>query len=267
MKISLPLLKSKAKNTTKSTKKQQVRREPHVGNYAGGGIYVRPGGSTRAFAKGHRNNLQALYKRKSMFNYKARKRKFKSRVTNASPIRSTSKGLLYPRRPHHVGFKVNRGFRVPFATFIGIEKTVLNTGGKLRIKFRKYPDYFITKKSSKSRMGKGKGKIFGRILKIRPGEIFFDFKVKNPLKTRRFVKAIKEALPARSRLVYRNKWAARIIANFYRRRVSRCYREKKKKKKFWQLKLEKTGPTEVDIMTKSVAFSDRFFAFRKMYFR
>src|SRR5881275_2219091 len=134
--------------------------------------FVNPRQQYQQLGGGHKNNLQLLYKRRDQFNQKTRKRKYKSRVTSADPIRRTSRGLVVPRRPHTVGFRVDKGFRVPYATFIGVEKVALDSKGKVRIKYRKYPDFFITKKSSKSRMGKGKGKIYGRVLRMRPGEVF-----------------------------------------------------------------------------------------------
>jgi len=154
--------------------------------------------------KGHRNNLQTLYKRRS-FQPKIRKRKFKLRIKANTPIRTTSMGLTLPRRPQSVGFRVNKGFRIPLSTYIGIEKVALSTRGKMRIRFRKYPDYFITKKSSKSRMGKGKGKISGRVLRIRPGEVFIDLKFRNLAKMGNRLKAFRQALPSTAQMVFRNK--------------------------------------------------------------
>jgi ribosomal protein L16/L10AE len=66
---------------------------------------------------------------------------------------------------------------------IAVEKAVMPTKQRVWAKYRKYPDFFVTKKSSKSRMGKGKGKIFGRILKIQKGEVIFDLGVSHALKS------------------------------------------------------------------------------------
>jgi hypothetical protein len=67
-------------------------------------------------------------------------------------------------------------------------------------------------------MGKGKGKIVGRVLKMQRGEVLLDGFVANPLKTKKWVGALRLTLPARTRLVYFNRAAERVIKNYYRGR-------------------------------------------------
>lgn len=50
-------------------------------------------------------------------------------------------------------------------------------------------------------MGKGKGKIVGRILKIHKGETIFNIHLANIFKTRRWLKAVKGTLPSKTSLV------------------------------------------------------------------
>jgi len=80
-------------------------------------------------------------------------------------------------------------------------------------------------------MGKGKGKILGRVLRVRPGEVFLDVKIKNFLRMHRQLKALRQALPSTSTMVFRNKWAARTVNNFYRARAWYTCKKPKKKKK------------------------------------
>jgi len=77
--------------------------------------------------------------------------------------------------------------------------------GRAKILYRKYPNFFVTKKSSKSRMGKGKGKIAGRVFRVKRGEVLVDLKFRNRLKSLKIYRAVKEAIPGKTRLVYKNK--------------------------------------------------------------
>lgn len=250
-------------NKKKKISKQQNWKNAHSASYQSGGAHVP---AILRGKGGHRNNLQLLYKRTSQINQKNRKRKYKARVFASDFIQRTCRGLSRPRRPHLVGFRVKRGFRVGFNTFIGIEKTVMTSRGKVRIKYRKYPDYFFTKKSSKSRMGKGKGKIMGRILKIRPGEVFLDVKAVNPLKWQRRIRAIRQAIPSVCSMVFKNRWAGRLISNYYKNRTWFHYKPAKRKKKFWELKIVVARPW-LDKVYTSPSYSNKEFNFRNYFFK
>ena len=198
-----------------------------------------------------KNNLQYLYRKKNQFNYNSRKRKFKLRVDNGHFIRKTSSGLLRPRSPLMVGLKANHACRLTYPMFIGAEKSVMPTKSKVWLKFRKFPDFFVTRKSSKSRMGKGKGKIFGRVLKIKKGEIVFDANIANPLKTKKWVDALKKSLPTTTKLVYQNRKAELFLKNFFFSKTWKAFKKKTKKKKIYfnqpKKKTKKTiyiAPTE-----------------------
>lgn len=103
---------------------------------------------------------------------------------NSRPVRQqTSRGLSLPRRPMFVGLRANNACRMTYLTMIGMEKTFMPSRGKVQTRYRKYPNYFVTRKSTKSRMGKGKGKIMGRVLRIKKGEVVLDIKCKNIFKS------------------------------------------------------------------------------------
>ena len=54
-------------------------------------------------------------------------------------------------------------------------------------------------------MGKGKGKIFGRVLKIQKGEIVLDVNIACPFKTKKWVDALQKSLPTTTKLIYKNR--------------------------------------------------------------
>jgi len=60
-------------------------------------------------------------------------------------------------------------------------------------------------------MGKGKGKIAGRVFRVKKGEVLVDLKFRNRLKSLKIYRALKEAIPGKTRLVYKNKWARRLL--------------------------------------------------------
>jgi ribosomal protein L16/L10AE len=188
-----------------------------------------------------RNNLQLLYKRKSQINQKMRVRKFKTRTTQSTPIRRTSAGLKVPRRASLVGLKMRTAVRFSYATLIGMEKTFMLSRGKCKLYYRKFPALFVTKKSSKSRMGKGKGKIGSRIMKIRRNEVIVDIRLKNYIKHRRFIKAVKSAIPSTTQVVFKNRWVRRHILTGKFMRPWLAHRVQKKRKKQWQIDLERAG--------------------------
>jgi ribosomal protein L16/L10AE len=193
----------------------------------------------RGSSRSH-NNMQALHRLKSQFNQKTRKRKYKARVTNAAPVRSTARGRALPSRNSLFGFRVKRACRASFSMFIAAEKAIMATKQRVWIKYRRYPGVFVTKKSSKSRMGKGKGKIWGRLMKIERGEVIFDAHVRNPIKSRKWVRAVRRTLPVPSTLVYKCKSAERAHKNFLRlRRARGKFRVKRRKPKKWQIQVRK----------------------------
>jgi ribosomal protein L16/L10AE len=86
-----------------------------------------------------------------------------------------------------------------------MEKTFMQTRGSAKILYRKYPNFFVTKKSSKSRMGKGKGKIAGRVLKIRPSETLVDLRLNALWKSYKHLTALRMAIPGKCKLVYKSR--------------------------------------------------------------
>jgi len=184
-----------------------------------------------------RNNLQDLYKLKNKFKLKARKRKFKSRVLNGAGVRSKARRLGLPVKSRMFALRADNACRVRYDTFIGAEKALMATKSKVWIKYRKYPNFFVTKKSTKSRMGKGKGKILGRILKIQKGEAIFDIRMRHPVKSKKWVTAVRRALPTTVKLVPSSHFVAKVTQNFFRRRPWMTFKPKKKKRPFWAKKL------------------------------
>jgi len=71
--------------------------------------------------------MQALHRLKNYFKQKARKRKYKARVTNAAFVAETSRGLMLPRRNRFIGFKVKRACRMSYNMFIAAEKAIMAT--------------------------------------------------------------------------------------------------------------------------------------------
>lgn len=178
--------------------------------------------------------MQFLHKKKDKFNPKLRRRKFKLRVYNNNVVSSASYNRTISPFPWLVGLRVKHACRVKFKTFIGTQKALMFTKNKVKLHFNKYPNFFVTKKSSKSRMGKGKGKIVGRILKVHKGETIFNIRPKNITKTRKHIRAIKGTIPSKSSLINSSWGAKKFYFNFYRYRL-RTYinwRGKRKKRPF-----------------------------------
>jgi len=212
MKASIICFKNKAKKAVVKKKKpvqqhyQSFNRRDNLRLNAANPYLARRKGRR---VKPSRNNLQLLYKRKSHINQKLRVRKFKLRITNADTIRRTARGLTLPRRGSNLSLRSTSALRLTYGTLLGMERSFM-TRLHAKINYRKYPDFFVTKKSSKSRMGKGKGKIAGRVVKIKRGESIVDLRFKNYLKTPRLIRALRRAMPA-TRLVYRNKTLRRLL--------------------------------------------------------
>ncbi|MBS1584570.1 MAG: ribosomal protein L16 [Bacteroidetes bacterium] len=178
-----------------------------------------------------KHNLQRLHKIQSQFKQKTRKRRFKTRVTNGWRVRESARFSSRPRRFLFRGFRTTRACRLTFKALIGAEKSIMATKSKVWVRYRKYPNFFTTRKSSKSRMGKGKGKIAGRVAKIQRGEVLFEGKIAHHRKSRKWVSALKQTMPSTLQLVYHSKPAERTIKNFYRSRPWYAIAKKFKKRK------------------------------------
>ena len=130
-------------------------------------------------------SLQHIHKIKNKFNIKTRRRKYKLKITNKKNVRSVSYLKTISPYPRYFGLRVDHACRLKFNTLIGAEKSLMATKEKVFITYKAYPNFFVTKKSSKARMGKGKGKIIGRILRIMKGEIILNVFLSNPLKSKK----------------------------------------------------------------------------------
>jgi ribosomal protein L16/L10AE len=243
MKLSIICFKNKAQKAAVKKKKpvqqhyQSFSRRDSLRLNASNPYLARRKGRR---VKPSRNNLQLLYKRKSHINQKLRVRKFKLRVSNADAIRRTSRGLTRPRRGSYLSLRTTRALRLTYGTMLGFERSFM-TRLRAKIHYRKYPDFFVTKKSSKSRMGKGKGKIVGRVVKIKRGESIVDLRFRNYLKSPHLIRALRQAIPCTTRLVYRNKTLRRLLLTDKKKRPWRSYALLKKRKKKWQLDLERAS--------------------------
>lgn len=67
----------------------------------------------------------------------------------------------------------------------------------VKLRYSTYPNKFFTKKHLKSRMGKGKGKIFGvrRIGRLTKSQVYFTLKPRDLVFAARFIKKIRKNLP------------------------------------------------------------------------
>jgi len=86
-------------------------------------------------------------------------------------------------------------------------------------------------------MGKGKGKITGRLWKVQKGQGILDLKVRHPFKSRKIVTAVKRTMPTTVRLVTGSHFVQRAKTNFYGARWWMNYRRKKKRRPFWAKKV------------------------------
>jgi ribosomal protein L16/L10AE len=125
---------------------------------------------------------------------------------------------MYPRRPTYVGLRANRACRMTYLTLIGMEKCFMPSKGKVQARYRRFPDFFVTRKSSKSRMGKGKGKIMGRVLRIKKNEVVLDIKAKNIFKAKKSLRALRLAIPTTTKLTFKNRWVRRRLTMIFRNR-------------------------------------------------
>lgn len=125
--------------------------------------------------------LQKILTMRHKFKHKSRVRKFNRRVFNKKGKRGYPFGVR-PSNGHYsfVAFHLRKPAVVDFSTLAGIERSFLFSKNKLKKRYYRYPDYFFTKKSSHARMGKGKGKIFDRVMKIQAGTPFFEMKIRTP---------------------------------------------------------------------------------------
>lgn len=176
--------------------------------------------------------IQFLYRKKDQFNAKLRRRKFKLKVLNKSPVRNSSYNKTISPHPWLFSLRVKHACRLKFKSLIGSQRAIMATKNKVRLHFDKYPNFFVTKKSSKSRMGKGKGKIAGRVLRVQKGERIFSAFLADPKKTKRWLKAIKGTIPSKTTLVPSSWGAKRFYENYYRSFTYIKFRAKRKKKPF-----------------------------------
>jgi len=120
MHFSFPSFKNKAK--TASTKKKLSNEIIIIMSTARAPTTTQ----SRDADQKHRATIFSYYtKKKSIINQKLRVRKFKTRITHASPIRRISQGLIFPRRASLVGLRMTRAYRFTYTTLIGIEKSFM----------------------------------------------------------------------------------------------------------------------------------------------
>jgi hypothetical protein len=76
-------------------------------------------------------NLQRLYKIQNKFNFKARKRKFKSRIKNNEIIKWSSRALTRPRQFRFMGLRFDHARRMTYRNLLGLERAVMPTKQKV----------------------------------------------------------------------------------------------------------------------------------------
>lgn len=75
--------------------------------------------------------IQYLYKKKDRFNAKLRRRKYKLRVYNKNIVPSASYNKTISPFPWLYSLRVKHACRLKFKTFIGTEKSLMVTKGKV----------------------------------------------------------------------------------------------------------------------------------------
>lgn len=118
--------------------------------------------------------LQIIIKRANKVNQKLRVRKFKSRVLNKLKVKNSFRGRRHARKLEATVFVTKTSRLIRHKVLMGIEKSVVVTKQFFRPAYYGYPDLYVTKKNQHSRMGKGKGKLRGRIQKLKPGAPFLE---------------------------------------------------------------------------------------------
>lgn len=74
-----------------------------------------------------------------------------------------------------IGIKVNRSTVFSFKQIESIKKTLFKVKKKIRVWMRINPTFPLTKKSSESRMGKGKGKYKCTVARVKKNQVIMEF--------------------------------------------------------------------------------------------
>lgn len=76
-----------------------------------------------------------------------------------------------------IGIKVNRSTVFTFKQIEAIKKTLFKIKKKIRVFMRINPTFPLTRKSSESRMGKGKGKYKCNVARVKKNQVIMEFNV------------------------------------------------------------------------------------------
>ncbi|HYD89920.1 MAG TPA: ribosomal protein L16 [Flavobacterium sp.] len=162
--------------------------------------------------------LQAILKKQDRYNVRTRVRKFKSRVLKNHVVKFSNRGKgqhLVTGLDRYI-LRADQSCIVAFKALVGGEKALMYSKGAIEPVYRGYPKFFITAKSSKSRMGKGKGKLGGRIQKVKKNEAMFEFDIGAPHRSANFLRAFKSALPVTVSMIAPVSPALSVINEVYR---------------------------------------------------
>lgn len=162
--------------------------------------------------------LQAILKKQDRYNVRTRVRKFKSRVLKNHVVKYANRGRgqsLVTGIDRYV-LRADHSCIVAFKALVGGEKALMYSKGAIEPVYRGYPKFFVTAKSSKSRMGKGKGKLGGRIQKVQKNEAMFELDICAPHRSASFLRAFRSALPVTVSMVAPSAQALSVINEFYR---------------------------------------------------
>lgn len=162
--------------------------------------------------------LQAILKKQDRYNVRTRVRKFKSRVLKNHVVKYSNKGRaehLLTGLDRYI-LRADHACIVGFKSLVGGEKALMYSKGAIEPVYRGYPKFFITSKSSKSRMGKGKGKLGGRIQKVQKNDVMFELDIGAPRRSASFLRAFRSALPVTVSMIAPTPPALSVVNEFYR---------------------------------------------------
>jgi ribosomal protein L16/L10AE len=116
-------------------------------------------------------NKVNLIKKKNKTTTQKKYKMFKNKIRPFHSITAAGDGI-----PNigQVGFRCLKACKLNYSTMIGIQKKANILKKRIKVWFRKYPAFQLTRKSTGHRMGKGKGKFSARIAKYKKGEIILE---------------------------------------------------------------------------------------------
>lgn len=125
-------------------------------------------------------------------------KKFKDKLKLSDFVYNKESELIFS----DIGIKVNRSTVFTFKQIEAIKKTLFKVKKKIKVWMRINPTFPLTRKSSESRMGKGKGKYKCTVARVKKNQIIMEFNILDFKLIGNIKKSILSKLPVPASVVF-----------------------------------------------------------------